>query len=50
MALELWPWDEDAASARPSGVAFGADGALYFTSDDGIEGLFRLRWAGLESG
>lgn len=29
--------------ARPVGVAFGADGALYFTSDDGAEALFRLR-------
>lgn len=29
--------------ARPVGVAFGADGALYFSSDGGaIEGLFRL--------
>ena len=29
--------------ARPIGVAFGADGALYFSSDSGaIEGLFRL--------
>ena len=29
--------------ARPVGVAFGADGALYFTSDGGaVEGLFRL--------
>jgi len=29
--------------ARPVGVAFAADGALYFTSDGGvIEGLFRL--------
>lgn len=29
--------------ARPVGVAVGPDGALYFTSDSGIEGLFRLR-------
>ncbi len=36
--------------ARPVGVTFGPDGALYFTSDDGIEGLFRLRWVGSESG
>ncbi len=28
--------------ARPVGVGFGPDGALYFTSDSGIEGLFRL--------
>jgi len=28
--------------ARPVGVAAGPDGALYFTSDSGIEGLFRL--------
>lgn len=30
--------------ARPAGVAFGPDAALYFTSDDGtLQGLFRLR-------
>lgn len=28
--------------ARPVGVALGPDGALYFTSDEGVEGLFRL--------
>ena len=28
--------------ARPVGVATGPDGALYFTSDSGINGLFRL--------
>jgi len=29
--------------ARPVGVALGPDGALYFTSDGGTHGLFRLR-------
>ncbi len=29
--------------ARPVGVAIGPDGALYFTSDSGLNGLFRLR-------
>jgi glucose/arabinose dehydrogenase len=28
--------------ARPVGVAVGPDGVLYFTSDEGINGLFRL--------
>lgn len=28
---------------RPAGVAFGPDGALYFTSDSDTNGLFRLR-------
>ena len=28
--------------ARPVGVAVGPDGALYFTSDEGLNGLFRL--------
>lgn len=29
--------------ARPAGVAFGPDGALYFSSDSDTEGLFRLK-------
>ncbi len=29
--------------ARPAGVAFGPDGALYFSSDSDAEGLFRLK-------
>jgi glucose/arabinose dehydrogenase len=29
--------------ARPAGVALGPDGALYFSSDSGVTGLFRLR-------
>jgi len=29
--------------ARPIGVAIGPDGALYFTSDTGLNALFRLR-------
>ena len=28
---------------RPVGVVLGPDGALYFTSDEGVNGLFRLR-------
>lgn len=35
--------------ARPVGVAIGPDGALYFTSDAGAQGLFRLRAATLGS-
>lgn len=31
--------------ARPVGVAFGPDGALYFSSDSGLEGIYRLRRA-----
>lgn len=31
--------------ARPVGVAVGPDGALYFTSDSDVNGLFRLRRA-----
>ncbi len=29
--------------ARPMGIAFNSDGSLFFTSDGGIEGLFRLQ-------
>ncbi|MDO8989214.1 MAG: PQQ-dependent sugar dehydrogenase [Sideroxyarcus sp.] len=29
--------------ARPAGVAFGPDGALYFSSDSEAEGVFRLK-------
>ena len=29
--------------ARPMGVAIGPDGDIYFSSDDGIHGLYRLR-------
>ncbi len=32
--------------ARPVGVAVGPDGTLYFTSDSGVNGLFRLRYSG----
>jgi len=32
--------------ARPAGVAIGPDGALYFTSDSDISGLFRLKRTG----
>lgn len=32
--------------ARPVGVAVGPDGALYFTSDSDVNGLFRLRRVG----
>jgi glucose/arabinose dehydrogenase len=28
--------------ARPVGVAIGPDGALYFSSDSNLQGLFRL--------
>ena len=49
-ASEVMPFIEDLQDdegdrlARPMGVAFASDGALYFTSDGGIiEGLFRLR-------
>jgi len=36
--------------ARPVGVGFGPDGALYFTSDDGAHAVFRLRRAGTGEG
>jgi len=32
--------------ARPAGVAVGPDGALYFTSDSDLNGLFRLKRIG----
>jgi glucose/arabinose dehydrogenase len=32
--------------ARPVGVGIGPDGAVYFTSDAGINGLFRLKYTG----
>ena len=32
--------------ARPAGVAFGPDGALYFSSDSEAQGVFRLRQDG----
>jgi glucose/arabinose dehydrogenase len=35
--------DDGKRWARPVGVAFGPDGALYFTSDSGANALFRLR-------
>jgi glucose/arabinose dehydrogenase len=35
--------DDGERWARPVGVAIGPDGALYFTSDGGINGLFRLK-------
>jgi glucose/arabinose dehydrogenase len=34
--------------ARPVGVATGPDGALYFTSDAGLHGLFRLSVSGAD--
>ena len=38
--------DSGARWARPAGVSFGPEGALYFTSDAGVMGLFRLRATG----
>jgi glucose/arabinose dehydrogenase len=35
-------FESGARWARPVGVAIGPDGALYFSSDSGINGLFRL--------
>ena len=35
--------DNGARWARPVGVAIGPDGALYFTSDHGVQGLYRIR-------
>ncbi|MFO1351836.1 MAG: PQQ-dependent sugar dehydrogenase [Gammaproteobacteria bacterium] len=37
--------DDGRRWARPTGVAIGPDGALYFASDEGINGLFRLQRA-----
>ena len=34
--------DDGTRWARPVGVAIGPDGAVYFTSDHGIQGLYRL--------
>ena len=31
--------------ARPMGLAIGPDGDIYFSSDDGIQGLFRIRYS-----
>ena len=30
--------------ARPIGIAMGPDGHIYFSSDAGIQGLFRIRY------
>lgn len=30
--------------ARPMGIATGPDGHIYFSSDDGIQGLYRIRY------
>lgn len=35
--------DDGTRWARPVDVAFGPDNAIYFTSDSGVNGLFRLR-------
>jgi len=35
--------DDGSRWARPVGLATGSDGALYFTSDSGTNGLFRLK-------
>lgn len=35
--------EDGARWARPMGVAFSDDGSLFFTSDGGIHGLFRLK-------
>ena len=41
--IEGFQLDNGTRWARPMGIAFGDDGSLFFTSDGGTEGLFRLR-------
>ncbi|MGB0713333.1 MAG: PQQ-dependent sugar dehydrogenase [Gammaproteobacteria bacterium] len=41
--LTGFQFDDGSRWARPVGVAIGKDGSLYFTSDSGADGLYRLR-------